>query len=254
MIAASVMMAGAPYVAEAQMKIIPKDKLNAVNDPALSPDSSFLKFETLTIEAERMNEDDAPKTYAYRFVNVGIDTLRIRRMVSSCSCLQATCNMQEVVPGAQSAIIVRYNPKGHPGRFERKIFVYTEEGSDPAAVLTLKVDVSNGADLSGNWPVQMGPIRLRNDEVKVRSGVKSVERLRFINLGGRPLRLDFEEVFLPECLNVYTEPETVADNQEGDIVISYDPSKPGAREEMKVMLKGLGLPPSRSAVTVTIVR
>ena len=64
MIAASVMMAGAPYVAEAQMKIIPKDKLNAVNDPALSSDSSFLKFETLTIEAERMNEDDAPKTYA----------------------------------------------------------------------------------------------------------------------------------------------------------------------------------------------
>ena len=254
MIAASVMMAGAPHVADAQMKIIPQEKLNAVSNPRLSSDASFLKFEAMMIEAERMNEDDTPKTFTFRFMNVGGDTLTIRRIVSSCSCAQAMCNMPEVAPGEHSAITVRYNPKGHPGRFERKVFVYTQDGNDPAAMLTLKVDVTNGADLAGEWPVQMGMIRLRNDEVKVVEGVKSVESLRFINLSGRSLRLECEEAFLPECLNVYTEPVTVADGEEGDLVISYDPSKAGAREEMKVILKGLGVPPSRSSITVTIRR
>jgi hypothetical protein len=44
----------------------------------------------------------------------------------------------------------------------------------------------------------------------------------------------------------------VEDGQEGEIVISYDPSKPGAREQMKVILKDLGLPPTKATITVNI--
>lgn len=252
MVAMSVMMAGSQCIASAQLRLISQDKLQTVNNPRLSSDSSFLKFETTSIEAESMNEDDAPKTFIYRFTNVGSDTLRIRRIVSSCSCAQATCVVSELAPGTHSEISVRYNPKGHPGKFERKVFIYTQEGNDPAAILTLKVDVSKGADLAGDWPVQLGLIRLRNDEVTVVQGVKSVERLSFINLSGKPLKLECENAFLPECLTVVSDPETVSEGEEGQIVISYDPAKSGAREVMKVILKGLGLPPSRSTITVNL--
>lgn len=241
---------GVSIGANAQMKILPKDKIANVTNPRLSPDSASLHFDTRHIVADLMNEDDAPSTYVFRFSNIGKKTLKISRLVSTCSCATATSDKMEIRPGEKAEISVRYDPKGHPGRFERRVFVYTTEENAPAAVLRLTVNVENGEDLSGLWPVQMGPIRLRRSSADFVQGEKAVEKLRFVNLSGRSLRLQCEEAFLPDCLTFRTEPEVVEDGQEGEIVISYDPSKPGVREQMKVILKGLGIAPSRATITV----
>lgn len=238
--------------ADAQLRMVSKEKLQEVANPALSADSASLSFEQKHIIAEPMNEDDAPTSFAYRFTNVGKETVTIKRLVSTCSCASAVCPVKEVAPGASAEISVTYNPKGHPGKFERKVFVYTQDGNSPAVVLRLSVEVATGADLSQEWPVQMGSIRLRRSEVAFSAGAKGVEQLRFINLSGRPLALQCEENFLPECLSFRTEPEVVEDGAEGVIVISYDPSLPGVRDSMNVILKGLGLPPTKSSITVRI--
>lgn len=238
--------------ADAQLRMVSKEKLQEVANPALSADSASLSFEQKHIIAEPMNEDDAPKTFVYRFTNIGKETVTIKRLVSTCSCASAVCPVKEVAPGASAEISVTYNPKGHPGKFERKVFVYTQDGNSPAVVLRLSVEVATGADLSQEWPVQMGSIRLRRSEVAFSAGAKGVEQLRFINLSGRPLALQCEENFLPECLSFRTEPEVVEDGAEGVIVISYDPSLPGVRDSMNVLLKGLGLPPTKSSITVRI--
>lgn len=237
----------------AQLRMIPKDKVDAVAFPRHSSDSSALKFDRIHIISEPMNEDDAPRTFVYRFANVGKDTLVLKRLTSSCSCASAVCTVREVAPGAVAEISVRYNPKGHPGKFERRVFVYTQDGDAPSAVLRLQVDVSSGADISREWPVQMGKIRMRRSEVTFDAGEKTVEKLRFINLSGKPMTLEFDKAFLPECLNVRTDPATVEAGAEGMIVISFDPSRSGVREKMKVILKGLGVPPSKSSVTVTYI-
>ena len=238
--------------ADAQLRMVSREKLQEVANPALSADSASLTFEQKHIIAEPMNEDDAPRTFVYRFTNIGKETVAIKRLVSTCSCASAVCPVKEVAPGASAEISVTYRPKGHPGKFERKIFVYTQDGNAPAAVLRLSVEVATGADLSQEWPVQMGSIRLRRSEVAFSAGAKGVEQLRFINLSGRALTLQCEESFLPECLSFRTEPEVVEDGAEGVIVISYDPSLPDARESMNVILKGLGLPPTKSSITVRI--
>ena len=238
--------------ADAQLRMVSREKLQEVANPALSADSASLSFEQKHIIAEPMNEDDAPKTFVYRFTNVGKEAVAIKRLVSTCSCASAICPVKEVAPGAYAEISVIYSPKGHPGKFERKIFVYTQDGSSPAAVLKLSVEVATGADLSQEWPVQMGSIRLRRSEVAFSAGAKGVEQLRFINLSGKPLALQCEESFLPECLSFKTEPAVVENGADGVIVISYDPSLPDARESMNVILKGLGLPPTKSSITVRI--
>ena len=238
--------------ADAQLRMVSREKLQEVANPALSADSASLSFEQKHIIAEPMNEDDAPKTFVYGFTNISREPVAIKRLVSTCSCASAVCQVKEVAPGASAEISVIYNPKGHPGRFERKIFVYTQDGNAPAAVLRLSVEVATGADLSQEWPVQMGGIRLRRSEVVFSASAKGVEQLRFINLSGRPLALQCEENFLPECLSFRTEPAVVEDGAEGVIVISYDPSLPGARDSMNVILKGLGLPPTKSSITVRI--
>lgn len=232
------------------MKILPREKIDNVANPRLSPDSAAFRFDTRHIVAEPMTEDDAPSTYIFKFENAGDRTLNIDRLVSTCSCASASIDKKDVKPGERAEIAVRYNPKGHPGRFERRIFVYASGVNDPAAVLKLTVNVENGKDLSGVWPVQMGPIRLRRSSVEFVQGQKAVEKLRFINLSGKPLKLQCEKTFLPDCLDFAA--DMVEDGQEGEIVISYDPSKPGAREQMKVILKGLGLPPTKATITVNI--
>ena len=240
----------AASAASAQMRIISREKVDEVSNPSLSSDSASLEFDITHITAEPMNEDDAPKNFVYTFKNTGKETIEILRLVSTCSCAIATCSVKKVAPGASAKINVRYNPKGHPGRFERKVFVYTQAGNNPAAVLRLSVDVSNGADHSTQWPVQMGGIRLRSTSVTFYKDRKAVETINFINLSGKALKLECETAFLPPCLTFSS--EKVEDGEEGTIQIAYDPAKPGARETLNLILKGLGLPPSKSSITIRI--
>ena len=239
-------------MASAQMRIIPREKVEAVSNPRLSADSASLVFETRHIVSDPMTEDDAPKTFIYRFENLGDKDVKIVRLVSTCSCAAATCSAKSVAPGASAEISVKYYPKGHPGRFERRVFVYTQEGNDPSAVLRLSVDVASGSDRSTEWPVQMGGIRLRRGEVTFIEGQKAVETVNFINLTGKTLKLECETMFLPQCFGFSSEP--VDDGAEGKITITYDPAKPGVRDNVKLILKGLGLPPSQSSITIKTTR
>lgn len=236
--------------ASAQMRLIPSEQVNAVSYPRLSADSASVAFDRLHIVADPMTEDDAPKTFIYKLTNVGQETLTIRRLVSTCSCASAFCPVKEVVPGASAEITVKYYPKGHPGHFERRVFVYTQQGNDPVAVLRLTVDVAGGSDKSVEWPVRMGAIRLRCKDVTFAEGRKSVENISFINLTGKTLKLECESAFLPECLSFSAEP--VPPGAEGQMKIAYDPSRPGARRSMKLILKGLDIPPSQASITVTL--
>lgn len=244
------LLSGLPV--SAQMKLVPKEKLQSVASPRLSRDSASLKFDTRHIVAPKMSEDDAPAVFTYRLSNVGESPLEIKALRTTCSCVAATSGKHRLDPGDNTVITVRYAPKGHPGRFERRIFVYTDDGTDPSAVLKLSVDVEAGSDLSGEWPVQMGQIRLRRDNVRFKDGSKAVEKIRFINLGEKPLALDCERMFLPGCLGFETRPASVPPGGEGEIVIAFDPAGGQQRPEMKIILKGLGLPPTRSTVKVNV--
>ena len=238
--------------ASAQIRIIPREQLEAVANPRHSADSGALSFVQKQIVAEPMNENDAPKSFTYRFTNVGSDTLHIRRLTTTCSCASAVAPVRKVAPGSSAEIHVRYNPKGHPGNFERKIFVYTQDGNEPAAVLRLSVNVFTGAAFSDEWPVQMGNIRLKTSDVTFRKGERAVERLRFINLSDNSVALQFDDAFLPECLSVRTEPVVVEPGKEGLILIAFNPAGSGVRERMKVIIKGLGVPPSKSSINVNV--
>lgn len=234
--------------AGAQLKLVSKEKLKSVNSPQLSRDSASVSFETRHIVAERMTEDDAPKTFIYEFTNVGRSKLEIKRLVSTCSCAQAVCTKKVVAPGEKASVRVTYNPKGHPGRFERKVFVYTQDGDTPAAVLKLSVDVENSLDIAGQYPMSMGKIRLKRTVLRFDKDQDSVEKLQFINVSGRVLRFDCDRAFLPGCIRFYAPPTRPL--EEAEMEIRYDSSAPGAKEKMKIFLNDLGVSPSQSSITI----
>lgn len=225
--------------AQAQLKLNP-----------FAPDSTIMIFNTKHIVAENMSEDDSPVTFTYGFKNTGIRKVKIKRLVTSCSCVYAYSDKNVVKPGEDAVIAVRFNPKGHPGKFDRKIFVYSDDGNEPAAVLALSVNVENRMDIPEQYSISMGDIKLKSRVVKFRKGEAATESLSFINVSGRSLKFDCDRALLPSCLRFYAEP--VRPLKEGVIKISYDPTKDMDRDEMVIILQGLGGTPRSSSIKVIL--
>ncbi len=236
----------------AQIRILPKERLEAVDSPKLSRDSAALKFDTRYIKAAALKEDASPETFTFVMTNAGREVIDVRRLTTTCSCVSASVGQNVLKPGESTSVKVRYNPKGHIGRFEHKVFVYTQPGNDPAAILRLNVEVEGGSDISGIYQVRMGNIALRSTDVRFSRDTKGVEVLKYVNLSGRDMKLECEEMFLPDCISFETIPEILGDGQEGEIRISYDPSRGKPLELIPLILRNLGVSPSRSTINITI--
>lgn len=234
----------------AQIRILSRETLEAVDSPRLSRDSSSLVLGDRHIKAAPMREDASPATFRTEISNAGDRPVDIRRISTTCSCVTASAGKARLMPGENTMLTVKYDPKGHIGMFDHKVFIYTMPGNDPAAYLNLSVNVESGSDKSGLYQVPMGGIRLRSSEVLFRAGERAVETLNFINLSGRPLKLECEEMFLPADLKFETRPEVVEDGGEGVMVITYDPSGEIPRKEVPLILKGLGVAPSKATVKI----
>ena len=113
--------------AKAQIRIIPREKIDSIANPKLDPVAGLFKFEETVIDAGQISEDDGPQTYRYTFRNLSKNSLFITRMVTNCSCVVAMPESKWVGPGQTSAIKVVYHPEGHPGVFQRTIRVYAQE-------------------------------------------------------------------------------------------------------------------------------
>lgn len=236
----------------AQIRIIPRHELDSRANPRLSADSSSLKFDIRHIVAEPMSEDDAPARFSYRLTNVGKEQMHIKRLTSTCSCAVPVSDRRVIPPGETSVITVTYDPKGHPGKFERRIFLYTQEGNSPAAILKLSVDVKDSEDFSTLYRFRKGSVRLRRDKVNFTAGRRGVERIPFVNLSGKDLKLECDMDMLPSCLGFSTQPQVLKDRQEGEIIIEFDPQKGQVRESMMIILKDVSLTPSGAAIKVEI--
>ena len=123
----------------AQIKILPKERIDSIANPPLAPNAGNVTFEREMITAEFASGDAAPRTFEYGFVNNGKDPLVITRLVSTCSCAKAEYDKRIVKPGESGVIRLIYSPEGRIGTNVRRVFVYTGEYTQPSAVLRLEV-------------------------------------------------------------------------------------------------------------------
>ena len=127
----------------AQIKILPKERIDSIANPPLAPNAGNVTFEREMITAEFASGDAAPRTFEYGFVNNGKDPLVITRLVSTCSCAKAEYDKRIVKPGERGVIRLTYSPEGRIGINVRRVFVYTGDNTQPSAVLRLEVTHRN---------------------------------------------------------------------------------------------------------------
>ena len=256
-----------------QIRIVPREQLEL----NLSADSQALAFDTTELSLTSLSEDSEPVTVVFPVKNVSSRTLYLTRVSSSCSCLQPELfdGFLKLSPGESSEIRAVYNPEGHPGKFSRKLFVYTAASEDtPAAVLTVNADVAWSSNPETEFPVRCGNLLLARAEVtlsggkvmlsggeKWPAGKKEIVSIRCYNASSKAMRLSAQTDFVPFPVVMHCEPQLLRSGERGRIVLEIGGAGcvggdgvagEVASGEYPIFLKGCGARPSESKIILKI--
>ena len=210
-----------------QIRIVPRAKLDSLAHPATADGAEAMRFERTQIDAGHIGEDDTPPGYTFKWHNAGTAPLVITRVQTTCGCAAATYGRQPVRAGGEGTVTVTYHPKGHPGSFDRRIFVYTQLSDKmPTAILHLTGTVIASERTDGDYPYAMGALRLKQQSVRLAPERLQNERIECLNTGGKAMR--------PRC------------DAKGDLVIGFDPAQATRRPpvQLPLILEGPDVPPS----------
>ena len=249
-----------------QIRIVPREQLEL----NLSADSQSLAFDTTELSLTSLSEDSEPVTVVFPVKNVSSRTIYLTRVSSSCSCLQPEPfdGFLKLSPGESSEIRAVYNPEGHPGKFSRKLFVYTAASEDtPAAVLTVNADVAWSSNPQTEFPVRCGNLLLARAEVtlsggeKWPAGKKEIVSIRCYNASSKAMRLSAQTDFVPFPVVMHCEPQVLRSGERGRIVLEIGGAGcvggdgvagEVASGEYPIFLKGCGARPSESKIILKI--
>lgn len=252
-LAAVVMATGvAPLFGQQQYRIVPREALDSLANPVAAADSP-MRFEKTRIDIGTISEDDKPSEYTLYWHNDGEVPLVITDIRTGCGCTTVKYDRRPVKKGEQGAITITYRPKGHPGRFQRKILVYTQLSDKASAVLDMSGNVLPSVRPTHDYPNVIGSLRLKQMRVRMRDSERTIESIEVMNAGSKPLKIEADSRLLPEYLTVKSVPERIEAGARGDIEISFDPArvKTTVRREIPIILNGIeDLPPSRRTIYV----
>lgn len=246
-----------PVPIRAQVRIISRQELEAVQNPTLLKGAEVLRFVHPFVQVGRLTEDDAPRTYRFEFTNVSNQPVRITRVATSCGCTAAIFDKAPVAVKGKGVIELRYHPKDQAGTLNGRTFVYTDlSDKNPTAVIALKGEVLPTSDRWREYPKAMGALRVKRKTMlfrEVTTHSVQTERLVCANSSNRPLRIT--ALSLPAYAALHTEPAVIQPGQEADIVVSVDGAKIGKAGEVKfpVILQGVQGRPSDRTLQIEVI-
>lgn len=111
------------------------------------------------------SEDLGIVTCDIPFVNTGDEPLIITAARVTCGCTVADYPKEPVAPGDTASVSVKYNAVGRPGRFDKKVYVYANTTPDRSSITVRGVVIGASNTLKSRFPVDAGPMKLRNSTV-----------------------------------------------------------------------------------------
>lgn len=236
-----------------QFRIIPRERLDSLAHPATAEGCEAMTFERTKIDAGTLGEDDAPSTYAFRWRNTGESPLVVTRVQTTCGCAAAAYDKRPVLTNGTGEIKVTYRPKGHPGSFVRKIYVFTQLSDvQPTAILVLSGHVTPSVLPTADYPYGAGALLLRRQEVRIAGKCVQTERIECLNAGDKPLHVTVDYRLLPGYIAFSCEPEVLEPGAAGDLVIRFNPTSAPEQlpRQLPLLLEGVGTPPGQRTIRI----
>lgn len=128
-----------------------------------------------------MKEVAGPRTGRVFVRNLGPDPTFIRQVRPSCGCTDADFQQGEIAPGDSAWVSFTYNPAGRPGRFEKTVRVVLGEDSQKELINIRGIVLGTPETLDKMYPVDAGPLRLKEDKIFFESIKQGSTRHFFIS-------------------------------------------------------------------------
>ncbi|MBQ1978301.1 MAG: DUF1573 domain-containing protein, partial [Alistipes sp.] len=170
-------------------------------------------------------------------------------------CLKVDFDPWPVAADSMATMRIVYNPKGHPGAVYQRAMIYTSAAEDrPSAILVVSGEVSPALDPEADYPQTCGALRLRTTEVAFRNGGQRQQMsIACFNGGREPLRISTDTLMTSPALRVKSEPQEIPAGAEGELIITFDPSKAiFIQPSMPLYMRGMYLPPRQRQLNVRI--
>lgn len=113
-----------------------------------------IKFNKTTHEFGEI-EKGAPAEYTFMFTNVTEEPIKLSRVKASCGCTTPSWTREEIAPGKDGTIKVKYNTN-RVGKFTKTVTVNVDMADRPT-ILYIKGNVNPGAsNVNANFPQRSG--------------------------------------------------------------------------------------------------
>lgn len=93
------------------------------------PNAPVFKFSKETHDFGNIKEGPTA-TYDFEFVNSGKTPLLIQSCSASCGCTTPDWTKSPILPGQKGKISVKYASQGHPGTFNKTVYITSNAQSD----------------------------------------------------------------------------------------------------------------------------
>lgn len=185
-----------------------------------------MSFNETVHDFGKIKEADGTVSTTFSFTNTGSQPVIIGRVNASCGCTTPTWTKKPIVPGGKGMIKAAFDPRNRPGNFNKSITVYSNALESPI-ILRIKGQVEpKPKAIEDIYRHQMGPLRLKTNHAaftRVYNTQTKKETVDVVNTSGSPITLSFTRV--PKHVTIKAEPEKLAANEKGKLVLTYDASK-----------------------------
>ena len=212
--------------------------LDSLVHPQLSSEGcKVLKADSESIDLGTICDDELYRA-TFTLHNTSSESVTITALRSTCSCLKVKSSVESIAANESQSLVVEFNPAGRSGIFSVDVLLYSDVDSKlPSLRLNLRGEIV----LSDEWshlPESMGVLRLSRKSVVFDNSTRT-ERIAVANTSDRTIVISAQPTL--EGITLHSEPTELAPNGEGDIVISYAPTRDTAQEiESIVIIEGCG--------------
>lgn len=156
------------------------------------------------------NEDLGSVECVFKGVNTGDEPLVVMAARANCGCTVPEYDRKPVMPDDTLHIKVKFNANGRPGRFDKKVYLYTNTEKDKY-VLTIKGTVIGSQNtVKSRYPVEAGPMRINSSLLpmgEIFKGHIASAYIRAYNISDQPISPSLTD--LPPYMSYEVRPKTV---------------------------------------------
>jgi hypothetical protein len=197
--------------------------LAAVLTAGASPQIKWLQTEH---DFGAFNEDLAEVGCSFRMVNTGDEPVVINNARATCGCTTPKYPTAPIAPGDTAEIQVSYNAIGRPGKFSKKIYIYSNTTPERTTLTISGTVIGASNTVQSRFPVDAGRLKLRNSTVAfgdvTRGKIKS-QFLEAYNQSSDTLHPVLSNV--PDYIQTAIAPEAVAPGEQVTFTLFLNSSK-----------------------------